>query len=482
MSTIYSVRQLTDVLRSKVESTFPFVWVRGEVSNLSRPSSGHIYFSLKDEYSLLKCVWFRGQNTRYDAFDPLTGEVFEEGQRPSMSTALCNGQQILCAGKISIYALSGQYQLIAEIVQDAGLGELMARFEKLKSFLGEKGYFDMARKRDLPPNPKKVAIITSITGAAIQDFLKIAHTRGSGAALHLYPVLVQGEFSAQSIVTAIEQINAENWAEVIVIIRGGGSLEDLWSFNEEAVAAAVFNSALPVLAGIGHEVDFSICDLTADFRAATPSHAAQLLWPEKAELMQKIDLYEIAIHDKYEVFILAQKVKIDALENALNYLSPVNSLQKISEKLCYQDNLLAYSFSYFLEKKSNQLEQGFNTLLRNADFIKYEYRLNFLKYLTEKLPRLGQKIYDVEKINTVTNSVSYNVNMLIDKKYTLLNELNTKLELLNPQSFLKRGHAFIQDANGLTLSSIRKLKVNDQLNVILQDGNLSVTVKKIMPS
>ena len=288
---ILTVRALTEQLRRSLEGRFPFVWVRGEVSNLSRPGSGHIYFSLKDQDAQLQCVWFRGQQRQAEqgrAFDPLTGEVFDT-PRPSPLELLRNGLDLLCAGRVSVYAPRGQYQLLVELVQPTGQGLLAQAFEERKRKLAEAGYFSQERKRPLPWNPQRVALITSPSGAAIHDFLELARNRGCGAEIRLFPASVQGEEAAPEIIRALDEINARGWAQVIVLIRGGGSLEDLWAFNEEAVAEAVFCSRLPVLAGIGHEVDVTLADLTADLRAATPSHAAQLLWPLRAELRQRLD-------------------------------------------------------------------------------------------------------------------------------------------------------------------------------------------------
>ncbi|MBQ3060546.1 MAG: exodeoxyribonuclease VII large subunit [Desulfovibrio sp.] len=283
---ILTVRALTEQLRKNLEGRFPFVWVRGEVSNLSRPASGHLYFSLKDAEAQLQCVWFRGQQGQ--AFDPLTGEVFDSS-RPSPLDMLRNGAEMLCAGRITVYPARGQYQLLVEMAQPAGEGLLAQTFEARKRQLAAAGYFAQARKRPLPWDPQRVALLTSSTGAAIHDFMRLARNRGSGAQIRLFAVPVQGEEAAPAMVRALETVDRQGWAEVVVLIRGGGSLEDLWAYNEECLATAVFSSVTPVLAGIGHEVDVTLTDLTADMRAATPSHAAQLLWPDRNELRQRLD-------------------------------------------------------------------------------------------------------------------------------------------------------------------------------------------------
>ena len=237
---ILTVRALPAQLRRSLEGRFPFVWVRGEVSNLSRPGSGHIYFSLKDQDAQLQCVWFRGQQRQAEqgqAFDPLTGEVFDT-PRPSPLELLRNGLDLLCAGRISVYAPRGQYQLLVELVQPTGQGLLAQAFEERKRKLAEAGYFAQERKRPLPWNPQRVALITSPSGAAIHDFLELAQNRGCGAEIRLFPASVQGEEAAPEIIRALDEINAQGWAQVIVLIRGGGSLESS-ALNEAAAEASL---------------------------------------------------------------------------------------------------------------------------------------------------------------------------------------------------------------------------------------------------
>ncbi len=277
MDNILSVRELTERLRRMVEQRFPFVWVRGETTNLSRPSSGHLYFSLREGADLLNCVWFRGQQRESESFDPLTGEVWEGGPRPGIAATLENGREIICAGRLSVYGPRGGHQLIVELAQEAGQGLLAAALEELKRKLAARGYFDQSRKRPLPACPERVALVTAPTGAAVRDFIRISSERGLGSSIRIYPSPVQGDDAPPLLAEAIGQANAEAWADLIVLIRGGGSLQDLWAFNDERVARAIFESRLPVLTGVGHEIDHSIADFVADRSAATPSHAAQML-------------------------------------------------------------------------------------------------------------------------------------------------------------------------------------------------------------
>lgn len=332
---ILTVRALTEQLRRSLEGRFPFVWVRGEVSNLSRPGSGHIYFSLKDQDAQLQCVWFRGQQRQAEqgqAFDPLTGEVFDT-PRPSPLELLRNGLDLLCCRADQRLCPARPVPTAGGTGAAHGPGSAGQAFEERKRKLAEAGYFTQERKRPLPWNPQRVALITSPSGAAIHDFLELAQNRGCGAEIRLFPASVQGEEAAPEIIRALDEINAQGWAQVIVLIRGGGSLEDLWAFNEEAVAEAIFHSRLPVLAGVGHEVDVTLADLTADLRAATPSHAAQLLWPLRAELRQRLDEACAALRRAAAGGLERAELLLRERENALRWFSPARHQARLSEQV-----------------------------------------------------------------------------------------------------------------------------------------------------
>lgn len=461
MDAIFSVRELTDALRRKVEGAFPFVWVKGEVTNVSRPSSGHLYFSLKDADSLLNCVWFRGQQRPAEKFDPLTGEVFADGPRRSMAETLENGQQLLCAGRVSVYAPRGSYQLIVELVQESGLGQLHVAFEKLKLALAAKGFFATERKRPLPYNPTRVALITAASGAAVQDFIRLASDRGAGAEIRLHPALVQGEGAAPSLVRAMQAAQEDGWAQVIVLIRGGGSLEDLWAFNEESVAEAVFTSRIPVLAGIGHEVDISMCDMTADLRAATPSHAAQLLWPSRAALVQQVDVAECALQDSLENLLHALTSRVQAHERALGWLSPVRALNRLEDSFTARHERLELAFARFIEARSTQLEHVHDRLLSAFGAEKTQHQAERLEQWQQRLNRA--------------------ITMLLHERGAQAERISLSLEALSPLAPLERGYALIHNAAGQVVCSVAQSPVGSALHVRLADGTLGVTVDAVTP-
>jgi len=273
---VLSVSLLNEQVRDLLENSFPHLWVEGEISNLAQPSSGHLYFTLKDAGAQIRAAMFRGNN-RLLQFAPK------------------NGQQVLVKARLSLYAPRGDYQLIVEQMEEAGLGALRRAFDELRLRLQAEGLFAAERKRPLPEHVRHLAVITSPTGAAIRDILSVLRRRFPGLPVTLLPVPVQGREAAPAIVRALALANAQPQFDAILIARGGGSLEDLWAFNEEVVARAIAGSRLPVVSGVGHETDFTIADFVADVRAPTPSAAAELLSLDGAELLGSLEGFELLL-------------------------------------------------------------------------------------------------------------------------------------------------------------------------------------------
>ncbi|MBO4301443.1 MAG: exodeoxyribonuclease VII large subunit [Desulfovibrio sp.] len=478
---ILGVRELTERLRGYLEGKFPFVWVRGEVSNLSRPSSGHIYFSLKDQDAQLQCVWFRQrQQSARQGFDPLTGEVLAPGS-PSPLELLRNGLDVLCAGHITVYASRGQYQLVVELVQPSGEGMLAQAFEAARRRLAAQGYFSQVRKRPLPFDPQRVALITSPSGAAIHDFFELAAKRGSGARIRLFPALVQGEGAAPSVVRAMEEANAQGWAQVVVLIRGGGSLEDLWTFNEEAVATAVFRSRLPVLAGIGHEVDVTLADMTADVRAATPSHAAQLLWPSRVELTQRTDEAEAALCRAAMRRIEMAAEALKRLEVALRWLSPRRHQNRLSERL----GLLVHA----LERAVSQWLHGIEAEFRRLDaagrssmgMTRLEMLDSRIKTSVNRLEMAFPRLLCAkeQKLNALAQRLAGSGNAYLERWEHLLQTLTFQLSAGDPLTPLKRGYALVHTPQGDLLRSVEAIKPGMAVEVRLIDGMLDAMVMQV---
>lgn len=475
---ILSVRALTERLRRTLETRYPFVWVRGEVSNLSRPASGHVYFSLKDAEAQLQCVWFRSRRRETRNFDPLTGEVFD-GPRPSPLAALANGRELLCAGRVSVYAPRGQYQLLVEFLQPSGAGLLAQAFEERKRQLAHAGYFAQGRKRKLPWNPRRVALLTSPGGAAIHDFLELAQARGCASEIRLFPVSVQGERAVPEIVAAMEQANAQGWAEVIVLIRGGGSLEDLWAFNELPVAEAVFRSRLPVLAGIGHEVDVSLADLTADQRAATPSHAAQLLWPLRAELWQRLDDQKMALDRAMELRLEREAHALDTLARGLAWASPVRRLERFGERLSLLDAALASGTRHWWEGKARLLEALERR--RRSSFTQEALQGGALRLdmLTRALsPAVRRRITAAAAaLSGLEERLGRAVAAMLGARAAALERLELTLAARDPLEPLERGYALLSREDGAPARSVADFAPGDRMRARLGDGVLSARVE-----
>ncbi|MDD2903707.1 MAG: exodeoxyribonuclease VII large subunit, partial [Syntrophales bacterium] len=273
---IYTVSSLTREIRQRLETGFPLVWVSGEISNLRQPSSGHYYFTLKDEGAQLRCVLFKGNHLRL-RFKPQ------------------EGSQVLCRGRLTVYEPRGEYQLVLDYLEPLGWGALAQAFEALKARLQAEGLFAPEYKKPLPYLPRRLALVTSPTGAVVRDFLRLLGQRFPNVEVLIYPVKVQGAAAAGEIAAALDDLAQYPGLEVIVLARGGGSLEDLWPFNEEMVARAIHRCPLPVVSAVGHEVDFTIADFVADVRASTPSAAVELVVPDKVELLRRLGHLEAAL-------------------------------------------------------------------------------------------------------------------------------------------------------------------------------------------
>lgn len=459
MPKVYSVREITGRIKDAIEDAFPFILVKGQVSNLSRPSSGHIYFTLRDEDAALSVVWFRGaQRQNFNGgFDPLTGEVYEEGERPNLAALLENGQEIICGGQVTVYAPRGSYQLVAELVENVGLGQLHLEFEAMKQRYLEKGYFNPERKRPLPKDPRRVAVVTAPTGAAIQDFLRISSERGLAGEIRIYPALVQGEHAPGQVSKMLKKACQDKWADVVVLIRGGGSLEDLWTFNSEPVAEAVYEASVPVVAGIGHEVDTSIADMIADVRAATPTHAAQLLFADRRVLEQKVDTGEMALTRAWERWVAFREQQLAAMERHLALLSPKARIERVEQTYdALQER--------FFRATDSMLERRDGTLLSLSQ------RLSLL--LSPE--RITQREHGVDRLSERLESA---LNLSVLRKEQALEHASALLQGLNPEAPLERGYSLVRvGKSGKFLRSAADVSPGDSIEVMAKDGRVAAEV------
>ena len=452
---IFSVRTLTQAIKDVLEGEFPFVWVRGQVSNLSRPPSGHVYFSLKDDDATLSVVWFKGAQPRGskdgdERVNPVTGEV-ESGE----PFALCDGQEVLVAGRMNVYPPRGAYQLVAELVQGQGLGELAVAFEAMKAKLAAKGYFDPDRKMVLPRNPRRVAVVTAPQGAALQDFLRIADDRGYGATIRVYPSLVQGESAPAQIAAALDRADRDGWAEVIVLIRGGGSLEDLWAFNTEPVAEALFRCRLPVVCGVGHEVDTSIADLVADQRAATPSHAAQILWTERSVLRQQADEIFLALTRGMGRLLDERKRELHLGVQGLNWHSPARRIERSG---------------FELERLRDRLRLAARLQVENRAAVLT--RLHDRMHRTFGPTRILSLRTELDRANAALEQAGAG---FVRNRLDQVRELEGRLAALDPAAPLARGYALVRGKGGFVRSRA-DVRAGDEIHVQVSDGEFTAEV------
>ena len=442
---ILTISQLNRQAKRLLEGQFPSVWVEGEISNLARPSSGHWYFSLKDSSAQIRCAMFRSSNARLR----FTVEA---------------GLQVVARAKLSLYEARGDYQLIVEHLEPAGDGALAKAFEALKSKLSAQGLFDSDKKQALPAFIRHIAVVTSATGAAIRDIVTVTARRFPSTEITVLPTQVQGKEAAVQIANAIDRANAlaQNGEpgcdfDVILVGRGGGSLEDLWPFNEEIVAVSIHNSQLPVVSAVGHEVDFTIADFVADVRAATPSAAAELLTLDQRELIDSFSGFEQLLIKQIRLRIAENQQRLHLLRSHLKH--PGSRLQEHNLRL---DDL------------EQRLLRGWHFRLRQ-----YQHRLDLLH------ARLRQQTpsHAIEQLQLKTQSLfqrlqQYLLTGLKERK-TRLQAVAQLLNTVSPLATLDRGYAIVTDADGHIVTAADQLNVGQTLNTRLADGSFECTVNKL---
>lgn len=442
MPHIYTVRDLTSALKAVLESEFPFVWVTGQVGTVSRPGSGHLYFTVKDQDAVLNCVWFKSNQAGMQNIPP---------------QSLQTGQALLCAGRIAVYPPRGSYQLIAELVQHQGVGSLHLQFEALKQDLAKQGFFDPERKQRIALNPARVGVITSPSGAALQDFLRMSTSRGLPCSIRIYPCLVQGEGAEESVALAFEQANLEAWADVLVLIRGGGSLEDLWTFNTKTVARAVFASDIPVVAGIGHETDQTIAGLTTDLNGATPTHTAQLIWTDREQILQDIDELEMDLVKHWQGIHRKARQELDRLEQGLSWLSPAKHTDRLQEKCTNLIHDLEKSASALINDKFKAIQHASEALSRTYSPRTWSSLENGLDALCQDLNRFGS--------------------LLLKDQASRLEHLETVLQGQNPFGPLERGYSLVtRKDDGVLLRSATQVSPGDRLDIQTQKDRIPAKV------
>ena len=436
---IFSVSQLNRQARQLLETHLPLLWVEGELSNVSIPSSGHWYFTLKDDQAQVRCCMFRNRNMLV-RFKPQ------------------QGQHVLLRARVSLYEGRGDYQIIAEHMEEAGSGALQRAFDELKHKLSQEGLFNEAHKKALPSLPKHIGVITSPTGAAIHDVLSVLERRFAGIPVTVIPVAVQGKESASQIVKAIDLANRAGLFDVLLLTRGGGSMEDLWSFNEEIVARAIFNSELPIVCAVGHEVDFTIADFVADLRAPTPSAAAELLVPDADDWLDKFIGFEVLLEEAMLRRLQQWQKHLHNLRQRLRH--PRERLEQQSQRL---DNL------------ELRLKNHIKNLL--GDYKNRIQQLQIRQQAHHPQVRLQQLNERVASHHLRLQNVQYRI---IERKQQALGEAVRMLNTLNPLSTLERGYGLITDAQTQkVITNSNQVKPGTSVNARVAHGEFVCRVESI---
>ena len=437
--TILSVGELNAEVNLLLNRGFPLLWVEGEISNLVRPSSGHLYFTLKDSKSQIRSAMFRNRNMK-------------------LSIKPENGMKVLVRGRVGLYEPRGEYQFIAEHMEDAGVGQLQKQFEVLKQKLSSAGLFDEKYKKELPEYPKRIGIITSPTGAAIRDILNVLKRRSPHTPVLIYPVAVQGAASKTEIETAIRRADMDNKCDLIILARGGGSIEDLWSFNEENVAKAIYNANTPIISGVGHEIDFTIADFVADLRAPTPSAAAELATSDRDQLLTETLQTRLWLEQTINRSIKQKRQDLDWLESRLLLQKPANKIQQQSQRLDELDNRLKSLLVKTLDKKQLQLDSLGSRLQSNLPQRKITEQ-------SQKLLHINARLNQVMKTGLQNRQSTFHIYM-------------AKLDAISPLKTLNRGYSITKDKqSGALITSVTEAKANQAILIKLKDGELNATVE-----
>ncbi len=427
-----SVSELNGIARGILESQLDDVWVEGELGNVARPGSGHLYFTLKDARAQIRCAMFRNRG-RFLRFEPDTG------------------MRVRVNGKVSLYEARGDYQLIVERMEPAGEGALQQAFEQLKRKLFEAGLFDEALKKPLPEWPKRIGIITSPTGAAIRDILQILRRRFALMEVIIYPVQVQGEESAGQIVAAIENANRRAEVDLLIVTRGGGSLEDLWSFNDERVALAIHHSALPVVSAVGHEIDITITDYVADARTPTPSAAAELVSPEAEILYRHLDSIATRLTATMETMLDTRKQRLQTIRQRLRRASPSATLQQQMLRL---------------DELTQRHTRAIRGRLDAARFRLDALRRSLLAHEPRPAIALGR-----ERLQSLQRRLTGTMHDRMEQARRRLAACENALKHLGPEAVLERGYAIVSDAEtGQVITSATTAREGELIDIRFRDG------------
>lgn len=433
---VLSISDITRAIKNSLEESFPSVWLQGEVSNATLHTSGHYYFTLKDKQAQIGAVMFKGHASR-------------------LSKMPKNGDQVMVHGAINVYPPSGRYQIVADTLRPVGVGQLLAKLEELKSKLLKKGYFKPEHKKELPKFPKTIGVVTSPTGAAIQDILNILTRRFSGFHLILNPVKVQGAGAAEEIAEAIRQFNTYKLADVIIVGRGGGSLEDLWAFNEECVADAIYQSKIPIVCAVGHETDHAIAEYTADLRAPTPSAAAEIVMGERGQLIQNLMQTKQRLDQALFHLLRQDRQRLESLKRHPLLASPYPLLGPWMQRL---------------DQNKAGLDQTIRQILSRQKVI-----LSGMEKAVRSLNPRAQIGRFRERLFTLGKQMDRSIGYLVKQKRENYEKVAEKLILIDPKNLLGKGYAILF-SEGKVIKSVKEMTAGSRFVATLHDGSAEATV------
>lgn len=434
---IYTVSRLNQEVQKLLESGFGTLWLQGELSNFSRPGSGHFYFTLKDSQSQIRCAMFKGRN-RYVDFDPQSGDA------------------VLVRGKLGLYAARGDFQLIVEHMEPAGAGKLQAAFEATKRALDKKGWFSVETKKPLPAMPRSIGIVTSPTGAALRDVLQVLSRRYRQSRIIIYPTLTQGAAAAPAICRALQRANERAETDVILLVRGGGSLEDLWAFNEVSVAQAIHDSRIPIVTGVGHEVDVTISDLVSDLRAPTPSAAAELATPDNSALQRRVAAASRQLLRLHSEMIRQYDSRLKQQVARLHLRHPERVLREKSQRIDELEIRLNRAWKIVLQSATARHTAAAGSLLTHSPDRHLQRLQNHLQALEQRL---------AAAMNVQQNSAQ--------AKFQLLARA---LNSVSPLAVLERGYALVKKGDRLILNT-GSVMPGDEISARLSNGEILAVVK-----
>lgn len=435
---VYSVSRLNRAACALLEGEFPSVWVEGELSNLASPSSGHLYFSLKDEGAQLRCAMFRNR-------------------RQLLRFRPADGSQVLLRGRLSLYQPRGDYQLIVEHMEEAGDGALRRAYEQLKARLAAEGLFDEERKQDIPELPRRIGVITSPTGAAVRDVLTVLRRRFAAIPVLIYPVPVQGKTAGAAIARMIRLAAARAECDVLILCRGGGSLEDLWAFNEEVVARAIADCPIPIVTGIGHEVDFTIADFAADLRAPTPSGAAEHVSPDGSDWLRHYARLETRLTAQARQTLSRQHERLQWLARGLHRQHPRQRLRQQAQRVDELEQRLQRALHAHIERCGMRLRERHERLLRHSPL----HRIRAARI----------------RCDTLERGLDRGMRIRLERLRAALARHAGALDTLSPLATLERGYAIVsRSVDGAVVRDAREAQPGDTVDARLARGRLRCTV------